>query len=62
MSEPINLRTVRKRAKRQQDDEHARANRLAYGQPKAAHQRAGAERANAIRRLDGHRLEPGDDR
>ena len=62
MAELINLRTARKRAKRQQDEAHADANRLAHGQPN--HQRAftaaQAERAN--RNLDAHRIDKGDHR
>lgn len=34
MAEVINLRTVRKQAKRQKRDQTAQANRLAFGQPK----------------------------
>jgi len=62
MAELINLRTARKRAKRQQDEAHADANCLAHGQPK--HQRAfaaaQAERAN--RNLDARRIDKGDHR
>jgi hypothetical protein len=62
MTEPINLRAVRKRAKRKEDEAHASANRLAYGQPKDARRVDEAERTKAIRHLDGHRIEREGDR
>lgn len=62
MAEVVNLRTVRKQAKRRQDEAHANANRLAHGQPKGARKLAAAEDAKANRDLDGHRIDKGDGR
>ena len=62
MAEVVNLRTLRKQAKRKQDDARAGANRLAYGQPKAARKLAAAQEAKASRELDGHRIDKGDGR
>lgn len=60
MAEVVNLRTVRKQAKRKQDEARASANRLAHGQPKASRQLATAQQAKADRELDGHRIDKGD--
>ena len=60
MTELINLRAARKRAKRQQDESRAEANRLAHGQPKHLRKRKTAERAHAERHLDCHRIDRGD--
>jgi hypothetical protein len=57
MTELINLRAARKRAKRQQDETRAEANRLAHGQPKHLRKRDAAERAKADRDLDQHLIE-----
>ena len=57
----VNLRTARKRAQRRQDDERARANGLAHGQPKAVRALEVARRSKASRDLDRHKIEPGDD-
>lgn len=62
MADLINLRTVRKQAKRKQDEAHASANRLAHGQPKTARKLAAAQEAKASRNLDGHRIDKGDSR
>jgi hypothetical protein len=62
MVELLNLRTARKRARRKEDDARANANRIAFGQPKAARQQAAAEESRAARELDGHRIEPEDGR
>lgn len=59
MAEVINLRTVRKRAKRRRDDLQASTNRLVHGQPKHLLQRNVTERAKADRDLDLHRIEKG---
>lgn len=61
MAEVINLRTVQKREKRQQHDQRARANRLAFGQTKHGRKTEAAYQAKAIRDLDRHRVEIGDD-
>ena len=62
MSEPVNLRTVRKRAQRRQDELHAAANRLAHGEPKHRRQYAAAKQAKADRDLEQHRIEKEDGR
>jgi hypothetical protein len=62
MAELVNLRTARKRAKRQQDEREAQANRLAHGQPQRLRQLDAARRAKAIQDLDRHRIEEGDGR
>jgi hypothetical protein len=62
MAELVNLRTVRKQAKRKQDEARADANRLAYGQRKGARKLATAQEAKASRDLDGHRIDKGDGR
>jgi len=62
VAEVVNLRTVRKQAKRKQDEANANANRLAYGQPKAIRKLAVAQEAKASRDLDGHRIDKGDGR
>jgi hypothetical protein len=54
MTELINLRAARKRAKRQWDETRAKANRLAHGQPKHLRKRDAAERAKTDRELDRH--------
>jgi len=57
MGPVVNLRTVRKQAKRRRDEQEAAQNRLAYGRSKAekALQRSQSDRAQAI--LDRHRVE-----
>lgn len=62
MAELINLRTARKRAKRQRDNGRAEVNRLAHGQPKHLRQLDRARREKADRDLDAQRIEPGDGR
>ena len=62
MAELVNLRTARKRAKREQDARDAEANRLVHGQPKHVRKLAAAQRTKAARDLDRHRLEGGDGR
>ena len=62
MVELVNLRTARKRAKRQQDDLRADANRLAHGQPKHRRKLDAAQPAKASRDLDLHRIDKGDGR
>ena len=62
MAELINLRTARKRAKRQQDERRAEANRLAHGQPKHVQEIEAEKQAKASRDLDGHRIDTGNGR
>jgi hypothetical protein len=62
MAELINLRIVRKRAKRRQEDSRASAQRLAHAQPVRMRKLKAAQEAKARRALDQHRIETGDDR
>jgi site-specific recombinase XerC len=62
MAELVNLRTARKRARRQQDERNAEANRLAHSQPGHLRKLDSARRAKAVQDLDGHRIEKGDER
>jgi hypothetical protein len=62
MSNVINLRTVRKRAKRQQDDKEAQARRAVFGLPKAERDRLRTTEALSRRKLDQHHLDDGEDR
>jgi hypothetical protein len=60
MGDVINLRTMRKQARRQQADKAAAANRLAFGRTKADRTRAQVEDDKAQRTLEHHRIETGD--
>ncbi len=62
MAEVVNLRTVRKQAKRTLDEARASANRLAHSQPKAIAKLKAAQEAKASRDLEGHRIGKGDGR
>ncbi len=62
MGEVVNLRTARKQAVRRHDDQSATASRLAHGQPKHQRRLKAAEQEQANRKLDLHRIEPGDGR
>jgi hypothetical protein len=62
MAELVNLRTARKRARRQQDERNAEVNRLAHGRPGHVRKLDAAQRAKADRDLDQHRIEEGDGR
>jgi hypothetical protein len=59
MAELINLRTVRKRAKRREDSLRAASGRLVHGQPKSQRELEAARREKAQRDLDGHRIDKG---
>jgi hypothetical protein len=61
MGDIVNLRRVRKQAKRQLDERGAAANRLLHGRPKAQRLRETTLDDKAQRNLDGHRIETGDD-
>jgi hypothetical protein len=61
MSEVVNLRTARKRVKRQQDERRSAENRLAYGRSKAERVLAAARDDKSSRDLDQHRIATGDD-
>lgn len=60
MAEVVNLRTIRKRAKRKRDEERANANRLVHGQPKHVHSLEQARQAKARRDLDRHQIDTGE--
>lgn len=62
MAELVNLRTARKRAKRQQDEQRSNANRLAHGQPKHVRELEAEKQAKASRDLEAHRIDTGDRR
>jgi hypothetical protein len=58
-AEIVNLRTVRKRARRSEDEKEAATRRVMHGTPKTLRQEAEAQRMKAERDLDGHRRGPG---
>jgi hypothetical protein len=60
MAELVNLRTIRKRARREQEEQRAQANRLQFGQNKHASTLAQARRAKANHDLDQHLIDTGD--
>ena len=57
MADIVNLRTARKRKLRERDARAAADNRLRHGTPRVIRQVADAERADAIRKLDGVKRE-----
>lgn len=59
MTELVNLRMARKRAKRRQDETQADANRLAHGRPKHRRNLDDAREQKAGRDLDRHRIDKG---
>jgi hypothetical protein len=60
MAEIVNLRTARKRAKRQRNAEHAATARVSSGTSKAARALARTEQSKIRRALDEHRIETGE--
>jgi Domain of unknown function (DUF4169) len=60
MVDVVNLRAARKRARRQQDDLRAQANRLAHGRPKNEQEFDTARQAKADRNLERHRIDRGE--
>jgi hypothetical protein len=60
MGEIINLRKVRKQARKQQDTERAAANRLLFGRSKTERVGQANRTAELNRRLDGHKIDSGD--
>jgi hypothetical protein len=60
MGELVNLRTMRKRVKRQHDEQRSDVNRLLHGQPNSARKLEEATRNKAARELDQHRIDTGD--
>lgn len=61
MAEIINLRRVRKQRARQEAEQQAQQNRIAFGRTKAERSLTEAERDKAARTLDGHHLARPDD-
>ncbi len=61
MGEVVNLRTIRKRLRRAEQERAAAANRLRHGQGKAERQETALETARREHVLDGARLEPDKD-
>jgi hypothetical protein len=62
MGEIVNLRTVRKRARRQQDSDAAAEQRLQHGVSKAERMLSRAREDTARRKLDHHRIQSGEDK
>ena len=60
MGEIVNLRRVRKQAKKQQDAERAAANRVVHGRSKAQRAEDVARAAKMRRHLDDHKIDTGD--
>jgi len=60
MGEIVNLRTVRKRARRQQETNAAVVQRLQHGMPKAERSLRRAQEHQGRRKLDQHRIESGE--
>jgi hypothetical protein len=60
LAEIVNLRLARKRAERGKSDTLAAKNRAAHGVSKRERELAKEERTTTQRKLDQHRLEPGD--
>ena len=60
MGEIVNLRKVRKQAKKREDAERAAANRIVHGRSKAERALQEARTARIQRHLEGHRLDTGD--
>ena len=61
MAAVVNLRIVRKRAKRRQAEQQAAANRLIHGRSKAGQNLERARRDKDRIRLDQNRIETGDE-
>jgi hypothetical protein len=60
MADVVNLRTARKRVKKQQAEKDAAKSRLAHGRPKSELKLGAARRVKACRDLDSHRIEMGE--
>jgi regulator of protease activity HflC (stomatin/prohibitin superfamily) len=58
MAEIVNLRRVRKQRARQDAEDQAQQNRVAFGRTKAERTLTEAEREKVARVLDGHRMKP----
>jgi hypothetical protein len=57
MAEIVNLRQFRKQKARQERTEEAASNRAKFGQTKLAKKLNAAEKAQAEKNLDGHKIE-----
>ncbi|MEZ5786351.1 MAG: DUF4169 family protein [Xanthobacteraceae bacterium] len=62
MADIVNLRAMRKRAKREKAAEHAAENRVRYGMSKVERKQLAAEQERAARDLDQRRIDTGEDR
>jgi hypothetical protein len=62
MGDVVNLRRVRKRTTRKDEEALAAENRAVHGRSKGERQRAKEERGRAAQHLNQHRIETGDDR
>ena len=60
MGEIVNLRTVRKRIRRQQETDAAAMQRMQHGVPKAKQSHSRAQEKLARRQHDQHRIESGE--
>lgn len=60
MGEVINLRKVRKQARKQQDAERAAANRLVHGRSKAERTLEARRTDRMHQQLDVHKIDTGD--
>jgi hypothetical protein len=60
MGEIVNLRKVRKQAKKRDDAERAAANRIVHGRSKAERTLQEARTAKIHRHLEEHRIDTGD--
>jgi len=60
MGEIVNLRKVRKQAKKREDAERAAANRIVHGRSKAERDLKTRNTEKLNRHLDVHRIESGD--
>lgn len=61
MSEIVNLRIARKRARRQQAEQTAAENRLVHGRPKDERELQRARDDKARKSLEQHRIDKGDE-
>ena len=62
MGDVVNLRRVRKQAKRERAEREAAAKRLLHGRSKAQRDLESEREAKASRDLERHRIETGDER
>jgi hypothetical protein len=60
MGEIVNLRTVRKRMRRQQETDAAAVQRMQHGVPKAERSLRQVQEKEALRKHDQHRIESGE--